>query len=422
MSFVEVSADSDFPIQNLPYGIFRRSGASEAPRAGVAIGDCVLDLSVISDAGLLPARLHESRIFHQSTLNAFMALGRPVWRETRAVLTRLLSKEEPTLRDNAELRSRALIPMSAVEMLLPAQIGDYTDFYASKEHATNVGIMFRGAANALQPNWTWLPVGYHGRSSSVVVSGTPVRRPKGQLKADDASPEPPVHGVSRLVDFEVEVGFFVGGAGNAMGEPISIADAEQHIFGIVLLNDWSARDVQRWEYVPLGPFGAKNWATTISPWIVTLEALEPFRVPGPAQTPAPLEYLADSDPGSYDLALTTDLQSEKMTKPQQISLTNFKFMYWSMKQQLTHHTVTGCPMRAGDLLGSGTISGPTQDSLGSMLEISWKGSRSITMAETGEERKFLADGDTVIMRGSCVGDGYKIGFGECAGKLLPAHK
>jgi len=412
-SFVDVPTGSDFPIHNLPYGIFR-SSAGARPRIGVAIGNEVLDLSVLADRGLL-----SGTAFREPTLNAFMALGRPAWREARQSLTRLLRHDEPTLRDDSGLRDAAFHPMTGVEMLLPATIGDYTDFYSSREHATNVGTMFRGPDNALQENWLHLPVGYHGRTSSVVVSGTDVRRPKGQTKADDA--ESPSYGPSRLMDFELEMGFFVG-PGNALGEPIPIEEAAEHIFGMVLLNDWSARDIQKWEYVPLGPFLGKNFGTSISPWVVTMDALEPFRCSGPAQDdPEPLDYLKNSGDCAYDIPLEVLLQSEKMDTPETIATSNFKYMYWSICQQLAHHTVNGCNAQPGDLLGSGTISGPDKHERGSMLELSWRGTETVELSN-GETRKFLADGDTVIMRGHCEANGVRIGFGEVSGKLLAARE
>jgi fumarylacetoacetase len=410
-SFVDVPTGSDFPIHNLPYGIFRPS-AGARPRIGVAIGNEVLDLSILADRGIL-----SGTAFREPTLNAFMALGRPAWREVRQTLTRLLRRDEPTLRDDSGLRDAAFHSMASVEMLLPAAIGDYTDFYSSREHATNVGTMFRGPDNALQENWLHLPVGYHGRSSSVVVSGTDVRRPKGQTKADDA--ESPIYGPSRLMDFELEMGFFVG-PGNALGEPIPIDEAAKHIFGMVLVNDWSARDIQKWEYVPLGPFLGKNFGTSISPWVVTMEALEPFRCAGPAQDdPEPLDYLKNPGDCAYDIPLEVLLQSEQMDTPETIATSNFKYMYWSICQQLAHHTVNGCNAQPGDLLGSGTISGPDKHERGSMLELSWRGTETVELAN-GETRKFLADGDTVVMRGHCEADGVRIGFGEVSGKLIPA--
>ncbi len=373
---------------------------------------------MLADRGLLSGdELGAGSVLGLSSLNAFMALGKPAWTEVRSTLTRLLSHDEPTLRDDEALRNAALVPAASVEMLLPANIGDYTDFYSSREHATNVGVMLRGADNALQANWLHLPVGYHGRASSVVVSGTDVRRPKGQTKPPDA--EAPGFGPTRLMDFELEMGFFVG-PGNELGSSIPIADAADQIFGMVLVNDWSARDIQAWEYVPLGPFLAKNFATSISPWVVTMDALEPFRCAGPTQDdPAPLPYLTNPGDAAYDIHLEVLLRSQKMADPEPIATSNFKYMYWSMCQQLAHHTVNGCNTRPGDLYGSGTISGPEKHERGSMLELSWRGSEPITLAN-GEERKFLADGDTVIMRGHCEADGIRVGFGEVSGKLLPA--
>jgi len=416
-SFVDFPADSHFSIHNLPYGVFRPA-AGMKPRIGVAIGDAVLDLSVLVDRGLLHGRrLGSGDALRQPSLNAFMSLGRLAWREARTKLTHLLRADEPTLRDDAAARKAALHPRARVEMLLPAAIGDYTDFYSSREHATNVGVMFRGPDNALQPNWLHLPVGYHGRSSSVVVSGTDVRRPMGQTKADDDAR--PSYGPSRLMDFELEMGFFVG-PGNALGEPVPIGDAMEHVFGMVLVNDWSARDIQKWEYVPLGPFLGKNFGTSISPWVVTMDALEPFRCAGPAQDdPEPLEYLRNPGDCAYDIQLEVQLQTEMMTEPATIATSNFKYMYWSICQQLAHHTVNGCNAQPGDLYGSGTISGPEKHERGSMLELSWRGTETVELPN-GEERKFLADGDTVTMTGWCEQEGIKVGFGEVTGTLLPA--
>ncbi len=415
-SFINVPKESHFPIQNLPYGVFRKK-TGDTPRIGVAIGEYVLDVSVLEEAGLINTpQLQGRQYFSQPSLNRFMAAGKPVWQEARQLISKLLREDEPALRDNAVLRNSALIPMSEAEMLLPVEIGDYTDFYSSKEHATNVGTMFRGKENALMPNWLWIPVGYHGRASSVVISGTPVRRPLGQTKPDEA--EEPVFGPSRLLDFELEMGFFVGPA-NQLGEPIPVEKTMDHIFGMVLVNDWSARDIQKWEYVPLGPFLAKNFATSISPWVVTMEALEPFRCAGPTQHPQPLPYLRTPDDRSYDIHLEVQLQSQQMTNPATISRSNFRYMYWNICQQLAHHTITGCNVCPGDLMASGTISGPTPDAYGSMLELTWRGSNPIRLSET-ETRKFLADGDRVIMTGWCQGDGYRVGFGEVRGEILPA--
>jgi fumarylacetoacetase len=414
-SFVPVAPESDFPIQNLPYGVFRRRSGHQ-PTIGVAIGDLVLDLALLEEQNLLPT-FQDKKVFSEATLNTFMAVGRPAWREARAAISRLLRHDEPTLRDNAPLRDRALIPMTDVEMLLPAEIGDYTDFYSSREHASNVGTMLRGPDKALMPNWLHLPVAYHGRASSVVVSGTDLHRPLGQTKADDA--ESPTFGPSRNVDFELEMGFFVG-PGNELGEPISVQRAAEHIFGLVLVNDWSARDIQKWEYVPLGPFLAKNFGTSISPWVVPLEALEPFRVLGPAQDPKPLPYLQSSGPGAYDIHLEVTLQSAKMDRPHRICASNFKHLYWSMAQQLAHHTINGCNLRPGDLLASGTISGPTPDSYGSMLELAWKGTKPLVFPN-GETRVFLQDGDRVTMSGWGQGAGYRVGFGEVTGRIISSQ-
>ncbi|XP_067327543.1 fumarylacetoacetase isoform X2 [Anolis sagrei] len=346
-----------------------------------------------------------------------MALGWEAWKEARVCLQKLLSANEPTLRDNAELRKRAFIPQASAIMHLPAEIGDYTDFYSSRQHATNVGVMFRGKENALMPNWLHLPVGYHGRASSVVVSGTPIRRPVGQMKPDEA--KPPVFGASRLLDIELEMAFFVG-PGNKLGEPVSIGEAHKHIFGMVLMNDWSARDIQKWEYVPLGPFLGKSFGTTISPWVVTMEALMPFALPNPIQDPKPLPYLCDDQPYTFDISLFVAIKGDGMSKAANICHSNFKHMYWTMKQQLVHHTINGCNLRPGDLLASGTISGPDPENFGSMLELSWKGTKAIDLGN-GQTRKFLQDGDEVIITGYCQGKGYRVGFGECSGKVLPAR-
>ncbi|UCF67090.1 MAG: fumarylacetoacetase [Acidobacteriota bacterium] len=416
-SFVPVPADSHFPIQNLPFGVFRpRAGSSG--RVGVAIGEHVLDLSVIEQAGLLSsAGLAGSSLFRQASLNPFMALGPSAWSSVRARVSELLREDEPTLRDAGVLRDRALLPLRGVELMLPAEIGDYTDFYSSRHHAFNVGSMFRGPDNALMPNWVHLPVAYHGRASSIVVSGTSVHRPKGQTMPEGASR--PVYSPSRLVDYELEMGFFVG-PGNELGSPIPVEGAANHIFGLVLVNDWSARDIQKWEYQPLGPFLSKNFATSISPWVVTLEALEPFRCAGPVQDPEPLDYLASPGEWSYDIKLEVWLETHGLEQPHRLSLGNFNDLYWNVRQQLAHHTISGCNVRPGDLMASGTISGAAKSSRGCLLELTWRGTEPIELSN-GEQRKFLADGDTVIMTGWSEANGYRIGFGECRGKLLPAQ-
>ena len=409
-SFITVAANSDFPLQNLPYGVFQPQG--EAARVGVAIGNDVLDLATLEAAGLL--QTGSEPVFNQATLNAFIALGRPVWQQVRARLQQLLSADCAELRDNADLRAKAFYPQAAVAMLLPIEVPGYTDFYSSKEHAYNVGCMFRDPKNALMQNWSELPVGYNGRASSVVVSGTDLVRPSGQIKLPNE--ERPVFSACRKLDFELETGFIVGKA-TALGEPIAIEEAENHIFGMVLLNDWSARDIQQWEYVPLGPFNAKTFGTSISPWVVTLEALEPFRCASPVQEPQPLPYLRENTANNYDIHLQVAIAADGSETV--ISNTNFKHMYWSMMQQLTHHSITGCNMRVGDLMGSGTISGPEKDSRGSLLELTWNTTEPLTL-EGGEQRGFLEDGDTLIMRGHCQKDGLRIGFGEVRGTVLPA--
>jgi fumarylacetoacetase len=413
-SFIPVPADSHFPIQNLPYGVFSQAGS--APHIGVAIGDQVLDLTVLEKRSLL--YLFDLRdIFASGTLNEFLSLGQSSWRSVRARISQLLRDDYPILRDDPVARKDVLVPQAEVTMHLPAEVGDYTDFYSSREHATNVGTMLRGADKALMPNWLHLPVAYHGRSSSLVVSGTDIRRPKGQSKPDNA--DAPLFGPSRSLDFELETGVFVG-PGNTLGQPIPIGEAEEHLFGMVLVNDWSARDVQAWEYVPLGPFLAKNFATSVSPWVVPLEALEPFRAPGPIQDPNPLPYLRQTGRHSFDIHLEARLQTASMERPHTLSATNFKHLYWSMAQQLAHHTVNGCNLRPGDLLASGTVSGPTPDSLGCLLELTWRGSRPLTLP-SGEQRSFLQDGDRVTLTGWCQGDGYRVGFGEVTGQVLPAE-
>ncbi|XP_029310540.1 fumarylacetoacetase isoform X1 [Cottoperca gobio] len=415
MSFIKVDASSDFSFHNLPYGIFSTSDNPKR-RIGVAIGDQILDLSVIKSMFRGSVISKHQDVFDQPTLNAFMALGFESWREARRTLQGLLSANENTLRDDVSLRSRAFVHQSTATMHLPADIGDYTDFYSSRDHATNVGTMFRGKENALMPNWLRLPVGYHGRASSVVVSKTPIRRPSGQMRPDQT--KPPVFGPSKQVDIELEMAFFVG-RGNQLGEPIPINKAHEHIFGMVLMNDWSARDIQAWEYVPLGPFLGKNFGTTISPWVIPMDALLPFAEPNPIQDPQPLPYLQHPDAYTLNINLFVSLKAQGMAEAATICKSNFKYMYWTMKQQLTHHTVNGCNVRPGDLLASGTISGPDPESFGSMLELSWRGSKSIDLGG-GETRTFLKDGDEVTITGYCQGDGYRVGFGPCMGTILPA--
>lgn len=398
-SWVPVAAGSDFPIQNLPVGIFEAAGRGRRP--GVAIGDHVLDLA---ELGILDGH----------TLNAFMAQGPAARRGLRERVSWLLHEDNPELRDDGGRCSRVLLPVAEVEMKMPADVGDYVDFYSSLEHATNVGRMFR-PDNPLMPNWKWLPVGYHGRSGTVVESGVSVRRPCGQVSEHPEGP--PRMRPSEKLDIELETGYFAG-RDTRVGESLNIEAAREAIFGMVLLNDWSARDIQRWEYQPLGPFLGKSFLTSIAAWIVTMEALEPFRVSGPAQYPKPLDYLQEPEPRGYDIHLEVLLQPEGAAQPYRIARTNFRHMYWSMAQQLAHLTSNGASVRAGDLCGSGTVSGPERGSEGSLLELTRGGKEPLVMPG-GESRTFLADGDTVILRGWCEG-AYRIGFGEVRGKVLPA--
>lgn len=389
------------------------------PRPGVALGNVILDLSQVSHLFTGKHLAPVARdVFSQETLNKFMSLGPQAWAEARSVIKSILSSELPALNQNEQLKQKALVSMDNVQMHLPACIGDYTDFYSSYNHAFNVGTMFRGPEKALKPNWLHLPVAYHGRSSSVVVSGTPIRRPCGQLMPPDATC--PIFAPSSRLDFELEMAFFVGSQQTQMGNPISIDQADKHIFGLVLMNDWSARDIQKWEYKPLGPFLAKNFATTISPWIIPLEALEPFKVPLPKQRPEPLPYLKCANDYLYDIELTVDIAPGSNANARTtICKSNSKYLYWSQRQQLAHHTITGCIMKPGDLLASGTISGPTAETYGSMLELSWAGSKAINLND-GSTRKFLQDGDQVIISGQASNGSVKIGFGECSGVVLPA--
>jgi len=412
-SWVEVPANSDFPIQNLPFGIVKTNQLT--PRVATRIGDFAVDLKTLFVLGYMENMPFELADFDTDSLNPMMRRGKKAVRDLRNRISKLFDINYIDLRKNEHHSQQVLIAMEQVIMCMPVQIGDYTDFYSSREHATNVGIMLRGAENALMPNWLWLPVGYHGRSSSIVISGEPVRRPKGQIKPNPE--EPPIYAASRNLDFELEMAFITFD-GKPMGERISTEEAEDFIFGMCLFNDWSARDMQAWEYIPLGPFLAKNFASSISPWIVTLDALEPYKIAGPVQDPEVLSYLEYSGEKSYDIQLEVYIQPENATETKVCS-SNFKFMYWNMVQQLAHHTVNGCNVRSGDLMGSGTISGPTPDSYGSMMELSWRGTKPLSLND-GTERKFIQDGDNVIMRGFSSKDGVRIGFGEVSGKVLPA--
>ncbi|XP_010270099.1 PREDICTED: fumarylacetoacetase [Nelumbo nucifera] len=413
-SFIDVHPDSHFPIQNLPYGVFKPHHRGEA-RPGVAIGDFVLDLSAIANAGLFDGPiLKNSDCFLQPSLNKFVGMGRPAWKEARATIQRLLSSDEPTLRDNDSLREKALFPMNKVEMLLPTVIGDYTDFFCSMHHAKNCGTIFLGPKNPIPLNWFHLPIAYHGRASSIVISGTDIIRPRGQ--GHPIGNSPPYFGPSQKLDFELEMAVVVG-PGNQLGKPVDVNEAADHIFGLVLMNDWSARDIQAWEYVPLGPFLGKSFGTTISPWIVTLDALEPFACDAPKQEPHPLPYLAEKKSKNYDISLEVWIKPAGQEHSSIVTKSNFKHLYWTVTQQLAHHTINGCNLRPGDILGTGTISGPAPESLGCLLELTWNGQKALSL--NGLTRKFLEDGDEVILTGYCKGNGYNVGFGTCSGKIVP---
>ncbi len=413
-TWLDVPANSDFPIQNIPFGVFLTR--DDIITIGTRIGETAIDLGALHQLGYFDGIELTDDIFLQDSLNDFIADGRKTWRLVRNRISKIFLKDNPKLRDNAEHRQKVLFDMDEIEMQLPVDVGDYTDFYASKEHATNVGSLFRDPENALLPNWLHVPIGYHGRSSSIVPSGTPIRRPNGQTKPGDDGV--PGFGPTKLLDFELEMAFITT-ASNDLGKPIPIDEAEENIFGLVLFNDWSARDIQAWEYVPLGPFLGKNFASTISPWIVTMDALESFRVKGPEQNPKPLPYLQQTGDKNYNIHLEASIKPSGGVETV-VARSNFKYMYWSMVQQLAHHTINGCNVRSGDMMGSGTISGPTKDSFGSMLELTWKGTQPITLSD-GTQRKFINDGDTVIMRGYCQNNEVRIGFGECKGKVLPAR-
>ncbi|ALM50440.1 fumarylacetoacetase [Flavobacterium psychrophilum] len=412
-SWLNVPKDSDFPIQNIPFGVFITK--DDVVTIGTRIGDYAIDLGALQQLNYFEGIELTDDMFMQDTLNDFISDGKKTWRLVRNRIAELFDVKNTTLKDNEDHKAVVIFNIEDVEMQLPVLIGDYTDFYSSREHATNVGVMFRDPENALLPNWLHLPVGYHGRSSTIVPSGIPVHRPMGQTLPNGETQ--PVFGPSKLVDFELEMAFITTDA-NVMGESISVEEAEEHIFGMVLFNDWSARDIQKWEYVPLGPFLAKNFASSVSPWIVTLDALEPFRTEGPSQNePQPLEYLRQEGAHAFDIKLQVAIEPEGEVETV-VSNSNFKYMYWSMAQQLAHHTVNGCRVNSGDLMGSGTISGPTPDSFGSMLELSWGGKNPVKMND-GSERKFINDNDTVIMRGFCQNNDVRIGFGEVCSKLLP---
>lgn len=412
-SWVEVAEESDFSIHNIPFGVFKYYGETHC---GSRLGDYVIDLALLGEDGWfddLP--LGKGSVFHQSTLNPFLKLGRESWTSVRNRIIELFQSANTEIRDDEILCDKYLIPVSDVEMVMPVEVGDYTDFYSSIEHATNVGTMFRDPKNALMPNWKYIPVGYHGRASSIVISGTDIHRPKGQTKPDPEAP--PVFGPSQRLDFELEMAFITGEA-NLLGDSIPVEEAENHIFGMVIFNDLSARDIQTWEYVPLGPFLSKNFGSVISPWIVTLDALKSYRVAGPKQDPAVFPYLEIEGEKNIDIQLQVAIKPEN-SEETVVCNSNYKYMYWNMNQQLAHQSVNGCNVKAGDMYASGTISGPTSDSYGSMLELAWKGTKPLKMKD-GSERKFINDHDTIIMRASCEKEGQRIGFGESVCKILPA--
>lgn len=412
-SWIEVSKDSDFPIQNIPFGVFKTDSLS--PRVGTRIGDKVIDLNALFVLGYLDNLPFTREDFDTDSLNRMMKKGKAATSDLRNRLSKLFNSENKDLSGNAHHVEQVLFDASKVEMCMPVQVGDYTDFYSSRDHAKNVGTMFRDPDNALLPNWLHIPVGYHGRASSIIPTGQPIKRPKGQQKPNED--EGPVFGPCKLLDFELEMAF-VTFDGKPLGESISTKEAKDYIFGMCIMNDWSARDIQKWEYVPLGPFLAKSFASSVSPWIVTMDALEPFSIPGPKQDPKVLPYLEYEGNHHYDMDLEVGIIPEN-SEETTVCHSNYKYMYWNMVQQLAHHTVNGCNIRCGDMMASGTISGPERESFGSMLEISWKGTNPIKMKD-GSERKFLQDNDTVVMRGHCEKDGVRIGFGEVSTKILPA--
>lgn len=413
-SLIPIPKDSHFPLENLPYGVFRTARLVD-PQIGVAIGDQILNLTFLESQGLLQL---DRRVMDKPSLNAFMGMGKTSWQKARKRLQELLSPSCPLLKPYlSDQRSPCFVSQKEASMLMPVEIGDYTDFYSSKDHASNVGMMFRDKNNPLLPNWSQLPIAYHGRASSIVVSGTEIKRPRGQLKPTEDGP--PILAPTRRLDYELELAYFIG-VGNELAHPIHIDEAMDHVFGLVLMNDWTARDIQRWEYVPLGPFISKSFATSISPWVVTMEALAPFRCPGPEQDPVPLEYLREKNRKQSHIDL--DLDVELQTSDGQscvLSKSNAQSIYWSMAQQIAQHTVAGCNLRCGDLLASGTISGKERSSFGSLLEISWGGQNPFVLPN-GKTRSFLEDGDLVRMSAVARGKSYQIGFGSVEGRIVAA--
>ncbi|MCF6170654.1 MAG: fumarylacetoacetase [Bacteroidales bacterium] len=415
-SWIPVPPDSDFPIQNIPFGIAKPQG--KTPRPVTRVGETVIDLSVLADNGFFDELdIDNYGVFYAPVLNDFIALGKPLTNAVRQRLSDLFNKDNQELHSNTEACKHAVLPVKGVEMMMPVEVGDYTDFYSSIEHATNIGTMIRDPKNALSPNWKHLPVGYHGRASSIVVSGTGIHRPKGQRKPPGS--DVPEFGPTRLFDFELEMAFITG-KGTKLGARITTEKAEEHIFGMLLFNDLSARDIQTWEYVPLGPFLGKNFGSVVSPWIVTLEALEPFRVAGPLQEPKVLPYLQFTGNRNFDIQLEVGIQPEGCEETT-VCKSNYKYLYWNISQHLAHHTVNGCNINVGDMYASGTISGPTAGSYGSMMELSWRGTKPLKLKEGGE-RKFIEDNDTIVMRAHALKNNVRIGFGEVVTRVLPAIK
>ena len=406
-TWIDIPKNSDFSIHNIPFGIFSTKDSKK--RVGTAIGDMILDLKLSSDLGVFDNLNFDFNVFENEHLNDFISLGKSITNNIRLIIQKELSDSSSVLKNQSNL----LVRQSDAEMHLPLKIGDYTDFYSSIEHATNIGSMFRDPSNPLLPNWKHMPVGYHGRASSIIVSGIDIYRPKGQVLFPDK--KTPSFQLSSRVDFELEMGFVIGKNSN-LGESISTSEAEDYIFGKVLFNDWSARDIQKWEYVPLGPFLGKSFASSMSPWVVTLEALDLFRIDGPEQNPKVLPYLQYKGLKNYDINLEVVIHPDN-SKESIVSSSNFKYMYWNMSQQLAHHTINGCNLNIGDLMASGTISGKDKGSYGSMLELSWGGKKPVIL-DDGNSRVFINDNDTVIMRGYCEKNGKRVGFGEVRTKLL----
>ncbi len=410
-SWIDIPEDSDFSLYNIPFGVFKTDKTN--PVCCTAIGGYVVDLAALAELGLFSTIPISANTFHNAYLNDFIALGKVKTNKVRERLRSLFSIDNPELRDRPELHPAVLHKQDEVTMMMPVAVGDYTDFYSSKEHATNVGSLFRDPSNALLPNWKHLPVAYHGRSSSIVISGTPLTRPNGQFKRKKEDPAP-VFGPTEALDYEVEIGFVIG-KNSALGQPVGIEKAEEYIFGFLLFNDWSARDIQSWEYVPLGPFLSKNFMSSVSPWIVTLEALAPYKTHGPLQDVEVLPYLRHDGNGNYDIELETTLETAAGVR-ERVGLSNFKYMYWNSCQQLAHHTVNGCNVRIGDILASGTISGPDKNSAGCLLELTRNGQAPVTLRD-GSVRRFLEDGDTVTIRAHAVKDGMRVGFGSVSGAI-----